>query len=43
MNLEEQFEKETNAKAYTDNNLAPKIYSDYFVEWLMEKIQYIQI
>jgi len=42
MNLEQEFEKETGAKAYTDNNLAPKIYSDYFVEWLMEKINHKQ-
>ncbi len=38
MDLETKFKKETGYDAYTDNDLRPKVPSDYYVEWLEEQL-----
>ena len=38
MDCEERFKKETGLNAYEDNNLRPKVPSDYYVEWMEELI-----
>jgi hypothetical protein len=38
MDLETKFKKETGLDAYMVNDLRPKIYRDYYVEWLEEKL-----
>ena len=38
MDLEEKFKKETGFDALIDNDLQPKIYKGYYVEWLEEKL-----
>ena len=40
MDLETKFKKETGCDAYADNDLRPKVPSDYYVEWLEAKINY---
>ena len=38
MDLEKKFKKETGFDAYADNNLRPKVPSNYYVEWLEEQL-----
>lgn len=38
MNLEQRFKEETGFDAYADNDLRPKVPSDYYVEWLEEQL-----
>ena len=38
MDLETKFKKETGSDAYADNDLRPKVPSDYYVEWLEEQL-----
>jgi hypothetical protein len=38
MDLETKFKKETGFDAYADNDLRPKVPSDYYVEWLEEQL-----
>lgn len=38
MNLEQIFKEETGFDAYADNDLRPKVPSDYYVEWLEEQL-----
>jgi uncharacterized protein YqkB len=38
MDLETKFKKETGLDAYMDNDLRPKIYRDYYVEWLEKQL-----
>ena len=38
MDLEKKFKKETGFDAYADNDLRPKVPSDYYVEWLEEQL-----
>lgn len=38
MNLETRFKTETGFDAYIDNDLRPKIYNDYYVEFLEEQL-----
>ena len=38
MDLEEKFKKVTGFDAYVDNDLRPKIYMEYYVEWLEEQL-----
>ena len=38
MDLETKFKEETGFDAYADNDLRPKVPSDYYVEWLEEKL-----
>ena len=38
MDLETKFKKVTGGDAYVDNDLRPKIYMDYYVEWLEEQL-----
>lgn len=38
MDLETKFKKATGFDAYEDNNLRPKVPSDYYVEWLEEQL-----
>lgn len=38
MDLETKFKKVTGFDAYTDNDLRPKVPSDYYVEWLEEQL-----
>lgn len=38
MDLETKFKKETVFDAYADNDLRPKVPSDYYVEWLEEQL-----
>ena len=38
MNLEKTFKKVTGFDAYADNDLRPKVPSDYYVEWLEEQL-----
>jgi hypothetical protein len=38
MNYEYKFKEITGFEAYEDNNLRPKVPSDYYVEWLEEQL-----
>jgi hypothetical protein len=38
MDLETKFKKETGLDAYMDNDLRPKVYRDYYVEWLEKQL-----
>lgn len=38
MDYEEKFKEETGFNAFEDNNLRPKVPSDYYVEWLKEQL-----
>lgn len=38
MDLETKFKKVTGFDAYTDNDLRPKVPSDYYVEWIEEQL-----
>jgi hypothetical protein len=38
MDLETKFKKLTGFDAYADNDLRPKVPSDYYVEWLEEQL-----
>jgi len=38
MDLETKFKKETGFDAYANNDLRPKVPSDYYVEWLEEQL-----
>ena len=38
MNLEQIFKEETGFDAYANNDLRPKVPSDYYVEWLEEQL-----
>ena len=38
MDLETKFKKVTGFDAYADNDLRPKVPSDYYVEWLEEQL-----
>ena len=38
MNYEHKFKEITGFDAYEDNNLRPKVPSDYYVKWLEEKL-----
>ena len=38
MNLETKFKKETGFDAYENNDSRPKVPSNYYVEWLEEKL-----
>ncbi len=38
MNLETKFKKETGFDAYADNDLKPKVPSNYYVKWLEEQL-----
>ena len=38
MDLETKFKKESGFDAYADNDLRPKVPSDYYVEWLENKL-----
>jgi hypothetical protein len=39
MNIEQKFKEETGFDSYTDNDLRPKVPSDYYVEWLEEQVE----
>lgn len=39
IDLEKKFKEETGFDAYIDNDLRPKVYRYYYVEWLEEQLK----